>query len=92
MKCQNLFSGKNKNNIIKLSSVEVAQRMVNVKSTENSSDNIFLLYNTFEILIFQFLNNVPWSFTMNALYALGSPMLKATRGSRRSSIAHLITR
>ena len=31
MKCQNLFSGKNKKNIINLSSAELAQRVVKVK-------------------------------------------------------------
>ena len=32
MKCQTLFSGKNKKNIINLSSAENAQRVVKVKS------------------------------------------------------------
>ena len=32
MKCQNLFSGKSKKNIINLSSSELAQRVVKVKS------------------------------------------------------------
>ena len=32
MSCQSLFSGKNKKNIINLSSAESAQRMVKVKS------------------------------------------------------------
>ena len=31
MQCQSLFSGKNKKNIINLSSAEFAQRMVKVK-------------------------------------------------------------
>ena len=31
MKCQNLFSGKNKKNIISLSSAELAQRVVIIK-------------------------------------------------------------
>ena len=33
MKCQILFSGKNKKNIITLSSVELAKRVVKVKDT-----------------------------------------------------------
>ena len=32
MKCQNLFSGKNKKNIVKLSSAELAQIVVKVKA------------------------------------------------------------
>ena len=32
MKCQNLFSGKKKKNIVKLSSAELAQRVVKVKA------------------------------------------------------------
>ena len=32
MKCQNLFSGKNKKNMINLWSAEFAQRMIKVKS------------------------------------------------------------
>ena len=32
MKCQRLFSGENKKNIINLSSVELAQRVVKIKS------------------------------------------------------------
>ena len=35
MKCQILFSGKNKKNIINLSSAENAQRVVKVKLQEN---------------------------------------------------------
>ena len=37
MKCQILFSGKNKKNIINLSSVENAQRVVKVKRNVDSS-------------------------------------------------------
>ena len=42
MKCQILFSGKNKKNNIILSSAENAQRVVKVKS--RLPDNIFLIY------------------------------------------------
>ena len=35
MKCQKLFSGKNKKNIINLSSAELAQRVVKVKELFN---------------------------------------------------------
>ena len=34
MKCQSLFSGKNKKNIINLSSAELAQRVVNVNMND----------------------------------------------------------
>ena len=33
MKCQNLFSGKNKKNIIELSFAEFAHSMISIKST-----------------------------------------------------------
>ena len=42
MKCQILFSGKNKKNIINLSSAENAQRVVKVK--EVTKDNFYMLY------------------------------------------------
>ena len=38
MKCQILFSGKNKKNIINLSSVELAQRVVKAKSLLKKGD------------------------------------------------------
>ena len=38
MKCQNLFSGKDKRNITNMSSAELAKRMVKVKITREDSD------------------------------------------------------
>ena len=35
MKCQTLFSGKNKKNIISLSSAEFAERVVKIKTSVN---------------------------------------------------------
>ena len=43
MKCQILFSGKNKKNIISLSSAENAQRVVKVKSSGTHTDFVILL-------------------------------------------------
>ena len=40
MKCQILFSGKNKKNIINLSSAENAQRLVKVKNNNNNCQQI----------------------------------------------------
>ena len=42
MKCQNLFSGKNKKNIISVSSAELTQRLVTVKKVlfENKKLNM----------------------------------------------------
>ena len=36
MKCQSLFSGKNKSNISKLTSAEFAQRVVNIKTFQQA--------------------------------------------------------
>ena len=36
MKCQSLFSGKNKKNIINLSSADLAQRAVTIKGYKNA--------------------------------------------------------
>ena len=44
MKCQILFSGKNKKNIISLSSAENAQRVVKVKETLGSTLDRLLTY------------------------------------------------
>ena len=49
MKCQILFSGKNKKNIINLPSAENAQRVVKVKSSHNwaipyEKQTIIILY------------------------------------------------
>ena len=45
MKCQILFSGKNKKNIINLSSAENAQRVVKVKALSKvEADNILILF------------------------------------------------
>ena len=46
MKCQILFSGKNKKNIINLSSAENAQRVVKVKAFKISPiiDSLVLVY------------------------------------------------
>ena len=55
MKCQILFSGKNKKNIINLSSAENAQRVVKVKklfmTLKSSNQNIFtvILFREFAI-------------------------------------------
>ena len=48
MNCQHIFSGKNKKNIISLSSAELAQRMVKVKAlvqttTDNTLKYMFVL-------------------------------------------------
>ena len=45
MKCQNLFSGKNKQNINNLSSAEFAQRVVKLKYPKY--DDISTLYHTY---------------------------------------------
>ena len=42
MKCQILFSGKNKKNIINLSSAENAQRVVKVKVTGENKHLLFI--------------------------------------------------
>ena len=42
MKCQILFSGKNKKNIINLLSVELTERVVKVKIGRNSTNYILL--------------------------------------------------
>ena len=48
MKCQILFSGKNKKNIINLSSAENAQRVVKVKALiTTAADNILIFWGIF---------------------------------------------
>ena len=43
MKCQNIFSGKNKKNIISLLSAEFAQRMVKVRVISQNNQTQYLL-------------------------------------------------
>ena len=43
MKCQILFTGKNKKNIINLSSAENAQRVVKVNFLDIPLDNVFFV-------------------------------------------------
>ena len=50
MKCQILFSGKNKKNILNLSSAELAQRVVKVKVLSKSLAEIIL---NFALLFFR---------------------------------------
>ena len=51
MKCQILFSGKNKKNIINLSSAENAQRVVKVKAPRKpASENVVCLYRLLNML------------------------------------------
>ena len=47
MKCQILFSGKNKKNIINLSSAENAQRVVKVKAPHKTVAGNFFRYRFF---------------------------------------------
>ena len=61
MKCQILFSGKNKKNIANLSSAEFAQRVVKVRKVVNKVKEIMLL-----IFLFQTAERPPngkWSST-----------------------------
>ena len=52
MKCQILFAGKNKKNIINLLSAELAQRVIKVNMLiTNEAENIFKFY--FILIIFQ---------------------------------------
>ena len=48
MKCQNLFSGKNKKNLINLLSAELAQRVVKVKvPVTTAADHILYFFNIY---------------------------------------------
>ena len=50
MKCQILFSGKNKKNIISLPSAENAQRVVKVKQTSSHTVASHMLHLPFALL------------------------------------------
>ena len=68
MKCQILFSGKNKKNIISLSSAENAQRVVKVKST--FSKNLSGILSECQIVWIQILLGLIWVQTICNGYQL----------------------